>query len=73
MTVRVLSSSGSTLATLAGNRPPSARGGSAVNWNRMRGKALVSGPVTVTVEAHSRFGTTGLQRSVTLKPPKRRP
>ncbi len=39
----------------------------------MRGSALVSGTVTVTVEAHSRFGTTGLQRSATLKPPKRRP
>jgi hypothetical protein len=39
----------------------------------MRGKALVSGAVNVTVSAHSRFGTTGLQRSVTMKAPKRRP
>ena len=72
VTVRVLSSSGSTLATLARNRP-FRQGRQRVNWNRMRGTALVSGTVTVTVEAHSRFGTTGLQRSATLKPPKRRP
>ena len=53
--------------------PPSARGAQRVAWNRMRGKALVSGTVNVTVSAHTRFGTTGLQRSVTLKAPKRRP
>ena len=61
-----------TLATLARNRA-FRQGRQRVAWNRMRGKALVSGAALVTAEAHSRFGTTGLQRAVTLAPPKRRP
>jgi Phosphodiester glycosidase len=72
VTVRVLSSSGSTIATVASNRP-FRQGRQTVVWNRMRGRSLVSGAVQVTVQAHSRFGTTGLERSATLKPPKRRP
>lgn len=72
VTVQVLSSSGSSIATLARNRA-FRQGRQRVTWNRKRGRALVSGGVQVTVEAHSRFGTTGLQRSVTLAPPKRRP
>jgi Phosphodiester glycosidase len=72
VTVKVLSSSGSTIATLAGNRPLR-QGRKRVVWNRRRGDALVSGTVQVTVEARSRFGTTGLQRSAVLKSPKRRP
>ncbi len=72
VTVRVLSSSGATLATLAGNRPLR-QGRRTVVWDRRRGKALVSGPVQVTVQARSRLGTSGLVRSVTLKAPKRRP
>jgi hypothetical protein len=70
--VQVLSSSGSSIATLARNRA-FRQGRQRVTWNRKRGRALVSGGVQVTVEAHSRFGATGLQRSVTLAPPKRRP
>jgi hypothetical protein len=72
VTVQVLSSSGGSIATLARNRA-FRQGRQRVTWNRKRGRALVSGGVQVTVEAHSRFGTTGLQRSVTLAPPKRRP
>jgi hypothetical protein len=58
---------------------PSLVGGGAVarrpsiGWNRMRGRTLVSGTANVTVSAHTRFGTAGLQRSVTMKAPKRRP
>lgn len=71
VTVRVLSSSGSVLATLARNkRLPQGR--RTVGWDRRRGKALVSGAVQVTVEAHSPFGTSGLTRSATLPRPKRR-
>jgi Phosphodiester glycosidase len=72
VTVRVLSSSGATLATLAGNKPLR-QGRRTLGWNRRRGKALVSGSARVTVEARSRLGTSGLVRSVTLAPPKRRP
>jgi Phosphodiester glycosidase len=72
VTVQVLASSGSSIATLARNRA-FRQGRQRVTWNRKRGRALVSGSVQVAVEAHSRFGTTGLQRSVTLAPPKRRP
>ena len=72
VTVKVLSTSGSTIATLAANRRLP-QGKRTIGWNRMRGKALVSGTVNVTVSAHTRFGTTGLQRSVTMKAPKRRP
>ena len=38
----------------------------------MRDQALVSGTVRVTVEAHSRFGTTG-SSALRPEPPKRRP
>ena len=72
VTVRVLSPSGSTIATLARNRLVR-QGRRTIVWNRRRGTSLVSGTVRVTVEARSRFGTTGLVRSATLKPPKRRP
>jgi hypothetical protein len=72
VTVKVLSTSGSTIATLASNRRLP-QGKRTIGWNRRRGKALVSGTVNVTVSAHTRFGTTGLQRSVTMKAPKRRP
>jgi hypothetical protein len=71
-TVKVLSTSGTTLATLAGNRA-FRQGRKTIVWSRRRGKALVSGTVQVTVEARSRFGTSGLVRSVTMAPPKRRP
>jgi Phosphodiester glycosidase len=69
VTVRVLSSSGATLATLARDRP-FRQGRRTVAWSRRRGAALVSGTVRVQVQARSRFGTSGLERSVTLKPPK---
>jgi hypothetical protein len=72
VTVRVVSLSGSTIATLARNRA-FGQGRQRVAWSRMRGRSLVSGTVQVTVEAHSRFGTTGLQRTVSLPRPKRRP
>jgi hypothetical protein len=72
VTVRVLSSSGATLATLASGKRLR-RGRATVVWNRRRGRALVSGSVRVTVEARSRLGTSGLVRPVTLARPKRRP
>ncbi|HVG99196.1 MAG TPA: hypothetical protein VM844_00420, partial [Miltoncostaeaceae bacterium] len=72
VTVTVLSASGSTIATLASNRRLP-QGKRTIGWNRMRGRTLVSGVANVTVSAHTRFGTTGLQRSVTLQAPKRRP
>jgi hypothetical protein len=72
VTAKVLSTSGSTITTLASNRRLP-QGKRTIGWNRMRGKTLVSGTVNVTVSAHTRFGTTGLQRSVTMKAPKRRP
>jgi hypothetical protein len=72
VTVRVLSTSGTTLATLARNRL-TRPGRTTIAWDRRRGRSIVSGTVQVTVEARSRFGTSGLVRSVTMKPPPRRP
>jgi Phosphodiester glycosidase len=72
VTVRVLSASGAMLATLARNRL-TRPGRTTIAWDRRRGRSIVSGAVQVTVEARSRFGTSGLVRSVTMKPPPRRP
>jgi Phosphodiester glycosidase len=74
VTARVLSASGRPLATPASGRllrPGRHR----LAWNRMVGRTLVSGTVQVTVEARSRFGTSGLVRSAILRPPppRRRP
>jgi hypothetical protein len=73
VTVRVRTSDGSPLVTLASGRPLRL-GPQTISWNRrLRGK-LVSGPVQVTVEARSPFGTSGLVRAVTLTaPPSPRP
>ena len=40
-----------------------------ISWNRRAHRALVSGPVEVTVEARSAFGTSGLVRPLTLAAP----
>ena len=72
VTVRVLSSSGRTLTTLTSGRLLR-QGRRGVVWNRRIGRTLVSGSVQVTVEARSRFGTSGLARSVTLRPPRAAP
>ena len=69
-TVRIRTTDGDPIATIASGRPLRA-GRQAVNWNRrVRGK-VVSGEVEVTVEARGRLGTSGLVREVTLKKPPR--
>jgi len=69
-TVRIRTTGGDRIATIASGRPLRA-GDHAVNWNRrVRGK-VVTGTVEVTVEARGPLGTSGLVREVTLtKPPK---
>lgn len=70
VTVRVTTPGGTPIATIASGRPLRT-GAQTVSWNRtVRGK-LVSGPVTVTVQARSPLGTSGLARAVTLKAPPR--
>jgi hypothetical protein len=71
-TVRIRSTDGRRIATIASGRPLRA-GRHAVNWNRrVRGK-VVTGRVEVTVEARGRLGTSGLVREVTLKKPPKQP
>lgn len=73
VTVRVQTSYGTPLITLASGRPLRT-GAQTVSWNRMLRGKLASGAVRVTVEARSAFGTSGLVRAVTLKaPPKPAP
>lgn len=69
-TVRIRTTGGDPIATIASGRPLRA-GRQSVNWNRrVRGKVL-TGTVDVTVEARGPLGTTGLVREVSLtKPPK---
>ncbi|MGE3233975.1 MAG: phosphodiester glycosidase family protein [Thermoleophilia bacterium] len=69
-TVRIRTTGGAPIATIASGRPLRA-GRQTVNWNRrVRGK-VVTGTVDVTVEARGPLGTSGLVREVTLtKPPK---
>lgn len=72
VTVRVTTPYGTPIATIASGRPLRA-GAHLVTWNRKARGRLVSGRVRVTVEARSAFGTSGLERKVTLKaPPKKR-
>jgi len=72
VTVRVTTPYGTPIATIASGRPLRA-GAHLVTWNRKARGRLVSGRVRVTVEARSTFGTSGLERKVTLKaPPKKR-
>ncbi|MGD9695973.1 MAG: phosphodiester glycosidase family protein [Thermoleophilia bacterium] len=68
VTVRIRSTSGSVLRTLRANalqRP--GRGG--VVWDRTAGGKTVSGTLQVTVEVRSRYGTTGLVRTFSVKAP----
>lgn len=73
VTVRVQTSAGTPIATLASGRTLKP-GAQKISWNRMvRGK-VVSGAVQITAESRTSFGTSGLVRSVTLKvPPKPKP
>ncbi len=71
-TVRIRTTSGDPIATIASGRPLGA-GRRSVNWNRrVRGK-VVTGTVEVTVEARGPLGTTGLVREVALKKPPKPP
>ena len=72
VTVRVTTPYGTPIATIASGRPLRA-GTQLVTWNRRARGALVSGRVSVTVEARSAFGTSGLVRAVTLKAPPKKP
>jgi hypothetical protein len=69
-TVRIRTAGDAPLATVASGRPLRA-GRHRLTWNRkVRGK-VVSGPIEVTVEARTRFGTPGLVTALTLEPPPR--
>ena len=68
VTVRVRSASGQPITTLVSGRVLRT-GARSVTWNRKVRAALISGTVEVTVEARTRYGTTGLVREVTLKKP----
>jgi hypothetical protein len=71
-TVRIRTTGGDRVATIASGRPLRA-GRHAVNWNRrVRGK-VVTGTIEVTVEARGRLGTSGLVREVTLERPPKQP
>lgn len=71
-TVRIRTTAGEPVATIASGRPLRA-GRQTVNWNRrVRGK-VVTGTVDVTVEARGPLGTSGLVREVTLKAPPKPP
>lgn len=75
-TVRIRTTGGAPIATIASGRPLRA-GRQTVNWNRrVRGK-VVTGTVEVTVEARGPLGSSGLVREVKLvtppKPPKPKP
>ncbi len=73
VTVRVRSTSGAPIATIASGRPLRP-GTHVIGWNRRVRGAVVSGPVEVTVETRGRLGLSGLVRPVTLKaPPRPRP
>ncbi len=68
VTVRIRSTSGTPIATVASGRRLKA-GPQRLSWDRMvRGK-VVSGTVQVTAESRTSYGTSGLVRSVTLKAP----
>ncbi|WP_217913668.1 phosphodiester glycosidase family protein [Miltoncostaea marina] len=68
VTVRVRSTSGRRITTLVSGRlmRPGAR---VVDWDRRVRNRPVTGRVEVTVEARTRFGTSGLVRAVTLTAP----
>ena len=69
-TVRIRTTDGVPIATIASGRPLRA-GRQAVNWNRRVHGKVLTGTVNVTVEARGPLGTSGLVREVTLtKPPK---
>ena len=69
-TVRIRTTDGVPIATIASGRPLRA-GRQAVNWNRRVHGKVLTGTVDVTVEARGPLGTSGLVREVTLtKPPK---
>lgn len=67
VTVRVLSADGRPRATIASGRPLRA-GRRTIAWNRTASRAVVSGPVRISVEARTPFGITGLVRGLTLRP-----
>ncbi|HTI35826.1 MAG TPA: phosphodiester glycosidase family protein [Miltoncostaea sp.] len=75
-TVRIRTTGGDPVATIASGRPLRA-GRQSVNWNRRVRGRVVTGTVDVTVEARGPLGTSGLVREVKLitppKPPKPRP
>ncbi|HTI35135.1 MAG TPA: hypothetical protein VL422_15770, partial [Miltoncostaea sp.] len=71
-TVRIRTTGGDPIATIASGRPLRA-GRQSVNWNRrVRGK-VVTGTVDVTVEARGPLGTSGLVREVKLVTPPKAP
>lgn len=72
VTVRVRSASGAPIATLVSGRVLRT-GTRSFTWNRTVRRQVVSGPVEVTVEARTRYGTTGLVRDVTLARPTPKP
>lgn len=73
VTVRVLSESGAPLRTLTSGRPLRP-GRHTIAWDRTVRRKVVSGDVEISVQARSRFGTSGLVRDMTLKPvPRPRP
>lgn len=73
VTVRVRGAEGQTLETLASGRRY-APGRRAITWDRRTAGRVVSGAVSVEVEARTtRLGRTGLRREVTLRPPPKRP
>jgi hypothetical protein len=73
VTVRVLSESGAPMRTLTSGRPLRP-GRHTIAWDRTVRRKVVSGDVQISVQARSRFGTSGLVRDVTLKPvPRPRP
>ena len=68
--MRIRTTDGGPIATIASGRPLRA-GRQAVNWNRRVHGKVLTGTVDVTVEARGPLGTSGLVREVTLtKPPK---
>jgi hypothetical protein len=69
VTVRVLDSVGNPLRTLMRGRRLAA-GRHTIGWNRRAKGITISGTVTVQVEASSRLGRSGLQRTLSLAKPK---
>jgi hypothetical protein len=68
VTVRVRTGDDAPLVTLASGRPLRA-GRHGLTWDRKVRRKVVSGDIRVSVEARSRFGTSGLVTALTLKPP----